>query len=139
MPSSLFPPLSSLSPPSSPLPPLASSLLLPSFPGVLMETQKIPGNLHLLRIFPKTLEPTIGRPAVEVASSDLEDIKQWQKEIDAVRELIESQKQDQHKQELIMKKKAQSKKIALEMSNLVTYCRPVQFQFQREFFLWMMV
>ena len=98
-----------------------------------METQKIPGNLHLLRIFPKTLEPTIGRPAVEVASSDPEEIKQWQKEIDTVRQLIESQQQDQHKQELIMKKKAQSKKIALEMSNLVTYCRPVHFQFEREF------
>lgn len=100
-----------------------------------MEVQKIPGNLHMLRIFPKTKEPTIGRPAVEVASSDLEDIQQWQKEIDAVRELAESQQRDQHRQEVMMRKKAQSKKIALEMSNLVTYCRPIHFQFEREPFI----
>lgn len=97
-----------------------------------METHKIPGNLHMLRIFPKTLEPTIGRPAIEVASSDPEEIQQWKKEIEAVCVLIETQQRDQHRQELIMKKKAQSKKIALEMSNLVTYCRPVHFQFERE-------
>ena len=129
----MFTPFPSL---SSPCPsPLHSSIPLPvplPYAGVIMETQKIPGNLHLLRIFPKTLEPTIGRPAVEVASSDLEEIKQWQKEIEAVRVLIETQQRDQHRQELIMKKKAQNKKIALEMSNLVTYCRPVHFQFDRD-------
>ena len=98
-----------------------------------METQKIPGNLHMLRIFPKTLEPTIGRPAIEVASSDAEEIVKWMKEIEAVCELIDTQQKDQYLKEAIMKKKAQSKKIALEMSNLVTYCRPVHFQFEREF------
>ena len=98
-----------------------------------MEVQKIPGSLHMLRIFPKTDEPTIGRPALEVACSDLEEIQQWRKEIDAVRVLVETQQRDQHRHELLMKKKAQSKKIALEMSNLVTYCRPIHFQFEREF------
>lgn len=97
-----------------------------------METQKIPGNLHLLRIFPKTLQPTIGRPAIEVASSNPDEVEEWKREINAVKEMIESQQRDQHRMEVIMKKKAQSKKIALEMSNLVTYCRPVHFQFERE-------
>ena len=97
-----------------------------------METHKIPGNLYMLRIFPKTDEPTIGRPAVEVASSDPDEIQDWQREIDAVRVLIETQQRDQHRQELIKKKKAQSKKIALEMSNLVAYCRPVHFHYDRE-------
>ena len=89
--------------------------------------------MYMLRIFPKLADTSTGRPALEVATENLEDILQWQKEIEDSRNKVESQQQDMLRQEQFLKQQSRSKRISLEMSNLVIYCRPVPFSFESKF------
>lgn len=86
----------------------------------------------MLRIFPKMIDTTTGRPALEVASEDIEEILDWQKEVEAARNKVETLQRDILKHEKLMKQESRSKRIALEMSDLVIYCRPVPFAIESE-------
>ena len=88
--------------------------------------------MYMLRIFPKMTDATTGRPALEVASEDLEEILDWQKEIEAARSKVETLQRDILKHEKLMKQESRSKRIALAMSDLVIYCRPVPFAIESE-------
>ena len=83
--------------------------------------------MYMLRIFPKMTDTTTGRPALEVASEDIEDILEWQREIEAARNKVETLQRDLLKHERMMKQESRNKRIALAMSDLVIYCRPVPF------------
>ena len=87
----------------------------------------------MLRIFPKMTDMTTGRPALEVASEDIEDLLEWQREIEAARNKLDTLQRDILKHEKLMKQESRSKRIALEMSDLVIYCRPVPFAIESEF------
>ena len=97
--------------------------------GCMAETHNIPGNnMYMLRIYPKSSEgDAIGRPAVEVAAESLEEILEWQRAIEDVRNKAESQEQELLKAKEITKQRERSKKIASEISDLVVYCWPVTF------------
>ena len=96
-----------------------------------METHKIAGNnMYMLRIIPKVTTASNSRPALEVATENLEDILDWQKRIEDARNAIESHQHDLNKREQVLKQQSRSKRIALEMSDLVIYCRPVPFQIE---------
>ena len=98
-----------------------------------METHKISGNsMYILRILPRITEGTAGRPVLEVATENLEDILDWQKQIELARNAIESQQLDLYKKQQVLKQQSRSKRIALEMSDLVVYCRPVPFSIESE-------
>ena len=86
----------------------------------------------MLRIFPKMTDMTTGRPALEVASEDIEDLLEWQREIEAARNKLDTLQRDILKHEKLMKQESRSKRIALEMSDLVIYCRPVPFAIESE-------
>lgn len=86
----------------------------------------------MLRIFPKMTDMTTGRPALEVASEDIEDLVEWQREIEAARNKLDTLQKDILKHEKLMKQESRSKRIALEMSDLVIYCRPVPFAIESE-------
>ena len=88
--------------------------------------------MHMLRIFPKMTDMTTGRPALEVASEDIEDLLEWQREIEAARNKLDTLQRDILKHEKLMKQESRSKRIALEMSDLVIYCRPVPFAIESE-------
>ncbi len=96
-----------------------------------METHKIAGNnMYMLRILPKGPASGNSRPALEVATENLEDILDWQKRIEDARNTIKSHQHDLVKREQVLKQQSRSKRIALEMSDLVIYCRPVPFQIE---------
>ena len=86
----------------------------------------------MLRIFPKMTDMTTGRPALEVASEDIEDLLEWQREIEAARNELDTLQRDILKHEKLMKEELRRKQIALEMSDLVIYCRPVPFAIESE-------
>ena len=86
----------------------------------------------MLRIFPKMTDMTTGRPALEVASEDIEDLLEWQRQIEAARNKLDTLQADILKHEKLMKQESRSKRIALEMSDLVIYCRPVPFVIESE-------
>ncbi len=93
-----------------------------------METHKIAGNnMYMLRILPKMTGSISGRPALEVATENLEEILDWQKQIEDARNAIESHQSDMIKKNQVLMQQSRSRKIALEMSDLVIYCRPVPF------------
>lgn len=99
--------------------------------GCVVETHKIAGNnMYMLRILPKVTTASNSRPALEVATENLEDILDWQKRIEDARNAIESHQHDLFKREKELKLQSRSKRIALEMSDLVIYCRPVPFQIE---------
>ena len=97
-----------------------------------METHKIAGNnMYMLRILPKiTNAGGNSRPMLEVATENLEDILDWQKRIEDARNAIESHQHEVYKKEQLLKQQSRSKRIALEMSDLVIYCRPVPFSLE---------
>ena len=98
-----------------------------------METHKIAGNnMYMLRILPKITDNTTGRPALEVATENLEEILDWQRHIEDARNTIESLQNDLYKRDQVLKQQSRNKRIALEMSDLVIYCRPVPFQLESE-------
>ena len=100
-----------------------------------METHKIAGNnMYMLRIIPKTPPAGAGtnRPALEVATENLEDILDWQKRIEDARNAIENHQHEVYKREQVLKQQSRSKRIALEMSDLVIYCRTVPFSLESE-------
>ena len=102
--------------------------------GCVVETHKIAGNnMYMLRILPKVTTASNSRPALEVATENLEDILDWQKRIEDARNAIESHQHDLNKREQVLKQQSRSKRIALEMSDLVIYCRPVPFQIESEY------
>ena len=95
--------------------------------GCVVETHKRAGNnMYLLCIRPKG-EQASGRPALEVATENLEDILDWQKHIEDARSAIESHQHDMYKKTQVLMQQSRSRKIALEMSDLVIYCHPVPF------------
>lgn len=97
----------------------------------MVETHKIAGNnMYMLRILPKMSGATPGRPALEVATENLEDILDWQTQIESARNAIETQQHVLIKREQVLKQQSRNKRIALEMSDLVLYCRPVPFQLE---------
>lgn len=103
--------------------------------GCVVETHKIAGNnMYMLRILPKSGPPGAGasRPALEVATENLEDILDWQKRIEDARNAIENHQHEVYKREQVLKQQSRSKRIALEMSDLVIYCRPVPFSLESE-------
>ena len=77
----------------------------------------------------------IGDPTIEIASNDLEEIKEWKREIEAVCMTAASQQQYQHYLEMILKAKADNAGRAMEMSDLVIYCQHVPFQLEGELFI----
>lgn len=96
--------------------------------GCVVETHKIAGNnMYMLRILPKMNSAGSGRPALEVATENLEDILDWQTQIEGARNAIETQQHVLIKREQVLKQQSRNKRIALEMSDLVLYCRPVPF------------
>ena len=98
-----------------------------------METHKIAGNnMYMLRILPKMTGGTPGRPALEVATENLEDILDWQTKIEAARNAIENQQHILIKRDQVLKQQSRNKRIALEMSGLVLYCQPVPFTLESE-------
>lgn len=93
-----------------------------------METHKIAGNnMYMLRILPKMTGSISGRPALEVATENLEEILDWQRQIEDARNAIETHQSDMIKKTQVLMQQSRSRKIALEMSDLVIYCRPVPF------------
>lgn len=88
--------------------------------------------MYMLRIFPKMTDTTTGRPALEVASEDIEEILDWQREVELARNKLETLQRDIVKHEKLMMQESRSKRIALEMSDLVIYCRPVPFAIESE-------
>jgi len=84
----------------------------------------------MLRILPKMTGSQSGRPALEVATENLEDILDWQKKIEDARNSIETQQHLLIKRDQVLKQQSARKRIAVEMSNLVLYCRPVPFSLE---------
>ena len=90
-------------------------------------------NLYALKIIP-VLKPgesseseKANRLGLMVAASSLEDIIKWQKAIDEARNKADSHALAQIEKERERKKDEQKKKIAIEMSDIIVYCRPVPF------------
>lgn len=103
--------------------------------GCMVETHSLPGNsMYVLRIYPKntTQDGGIGRPAIEVAAESLEEILAWQRAIEEARNKLETQELEMVKMQGILKARERSKKIALEISDMVVYCCPVPFQLESE-------
>ena len=101
--------------------------------GCKVEMHNIPGNnMYMLRIYPKTSAENIGRPALEVAADSPEEILEWQEVIEEQRNKAETQKKEMLKIEQVMKQHERVKRIARELSDMVVYCRPVPFAFERE-------
>ena len=102
--------------------------------GCLVETHNMPGNnMYLLRIYPKSTGPdAIGRPAIEVATDTLEEALEWQKAIEEVRNKAESQEQEKLKLKAVMEHNQRSKKIAIEISDMIIYFCPFTFSFESE-------
>ena len=101
--------------------------------GCTVETHKIAGNnMYMLRILPKMTGSISGRPALEVATENLEEILDWQKQIEDARNAIETHQHDLIKKTQVLMQQSRSRKIALEMSDLVIYCRPVPFALESE-------
>lgn len=90
--------------------------------------------MYMLRILPKAApaNASTSRPALEVATENLEDILDWQKRIEEARNTIENHQHEVYKREQVLKQQSRSKRIALEMSDLVIYCRPVPFALESE-------
>jgi len=88
--------------------------------------------MYMLRILPKMTGSISGRPALEVATENLEEILEWQKQVEDARNAIETQQHDLVKKTQVLMQQSRSRKIALEMSNLVIYCRPVPFALESE-------
>ena len=86
--------------------------------------------MYMLRILPKT--DAGARPALEVATENLEEILDWQKQIETARNAIETHQLDLTKQEEVLMQQSRSKRIALEMSDLVIYCGTVPFSLESE-------
>lgn len=110
-------------------------MLIPLSAGCSVETHKIAGNnMYMLRIIPKlTATSSTHPPALEVATENLEDILDWQKRIEDARNAIETHENDMHKRKQVLQQQSRSKRIALEMSDLVIYTRPVPFSLESEF------
>ena len=92
--------------------------------------------MYMLRIFPKMTDTTTGRPALEVASENLEEILDWQREVELARKKVETLQMDILKHEKLKMQESRSRRIALEMSDLVVYCRPVPFVIESEWITW---
>ena len=68
----------------------------------------------------------------QVASEKLDEIIEWQQMIEEVKSKLQNQAQATLKQQQVLNQQARQKKIALEMSDLVFYCRPVPFNLESE-------
>ncbi|XP_064393377.1 1-phosphatidylinositol 4,5-bisphosphate phosphodiesterase gamma-1-like [Halichondria panicea] len=98
--------------------------------GCQLEAHKNPAsNTYILRIHPVPEPGGTSRP-LEVASEKLDEIIEWQQMIEEVKSKLQNQAQATLKQQQVLNQQARQKKIALEMSDLVFYCRPVPFNLE---------
>ena len=86
-------------------------------------------NLYALKILPAESPGSdkANRVGLMVADSQLDEIIKWQKAIDEARNKADVHALAQIEKERERKKDEQKKKIAIEMSDIIVYCRPVPF------------
>lgn len=89
-------------------------------------------NLYALKIVPVlkaecTEQEKENHVGLMVAAQSLEEILKWQKAIDEARNKANSHALAQMEKEKERKKDEQKKRIAIEMSDIIAYCRPVPF------------
>ena len=99
-----------------------------------METHKKAGNnMYMLSIRPKVIDQNSSHPALEVASENQEDLMDWQKQIEDACLAIQSHQHNMFVKTQVLMQQSRSRKISLEMSDLVIYCQPVPFALESEF------